>query len=101
MWYSASILASEAEFIEPPPEIETVTSSSGTYKRHTPAKFTQKSVGNILRPFKESLPFNEIEAGYNHNRNESLLKLCMSHHHHHYRDGSIETPILTPNELDT
>ena len=30
LWYSASIMASEAEFIEPPPEIETVmTNSSG------------------------------------------------------------------------
>jgi len=81
LWYTASIMASEAEFIEPPPEIETVmTTNSGMVKRHNPAKLSHISVANVLRALKNpnlSAKLSEIHAEYQTCRNKSLLSLCI------------------------
>ena len=81
-WYSASVMSSEAEFIEPPPEIETVlTGSSGSIKRYDPAKFRHSSIANILRSLNNpnlSSKMLEIEEKYLKNKNKSFLSLCLT-----------------------
>lgn len=82
LWYSASILASEAEFIEPPPEIETVlTSNAGSFKRHTPAKFSHSTLNNLTRVLDNSLlnsEMKQLEGKYQQGRNLSYLSLCLN-----------------------
>ena len=82
LWYSASILASEAEFIEPPPEIETVlTSNAGSFKRHTPAKFSHSTLNNLTRALDNSLlnsEMKQLEGKYQQGRNLSYLSLCLN-----------------------
>ena len=81
LWYTASIMASEAEFIEPPPEIETVmTTNSGVVKRHSPAKLRQMSVANVLRALDNpnlSAKLSEIHTDYQACRSKSLLSFCL------------------------
>merc|ERR1711997_1016028 len=82
LWYTASIMASEAEFIEPPPEIETVMTSNhtGTTKRHNPSKLSQMSLSNILRAIDNpnlSAKLSEINTEYQASRRKSLLSLCL------------------------
>ena len=80
-WYSASILASEADFLEPPPEIETVTTpNAGTFKRHNPAKLERSTILNIIRALKNpglACQTSQIELAYETNRSKSLLSLCL------------------------
>lgn len=55
MWYTASVMVSEAEFLEDPPEIEVVTTAKKSpnsdklseYKRQSPAKLSDETVGRI------------------------------------------------------
>ena len=56
LWYTASVMVSEAEFLEEPPEIEVVTSTKKQqncdklteYKRQSPAKLTDQTVQNVV-----------------------------------------------------
>jgi hypothetical protein len=55
MWYTASVMVSEAEFLEEPPEIEVVTTAKKSpnsdklseYKRQSPAKLSDETVARI------------------------------------------------------
>ena len=55
MWYTASVMVSEAEFLEDPPEIEVVTTAKKSpnsdklseYKRQSPAKLSDETVSRI------------------------------------------------------
>ncbi len=96
LWYTASIMTSEAEFLEPPPEIEQVTSTSSSYKRHNPAKFSTQTMTNILSRLKNNdliakLP--EIESEYTARRNESLLGLCLV-------QGTANRPVLRKKSVN-
>ena len=82
MWYTASIMASEAEFLEPPPEIETVlTKNAGSFKRHTPARFEHSTLLNVTRALNNPVYNTEmktLETKYLQSRNLSYLSLCMN-----------------------
>ena len=83
LWFTCSVLASEAEFIESPPEIETVI-TSGTNRRsrrHNPAKLSTASISNILRHLdipNLSSQMGSMEDFYLKNRSKSFLDLCLS-----------------------
>ena len=93
LWYTASIMASEAEFIEPPPEIETVmTTNSGVVKRHNPAKLSHISVANVLRALENpnlSAKLSEIHTEYQACRSKSLLSFCLR---------KMPVPVVEPKE---
>ena len=78
----ASIMASEAEFLEPPPEIETVlTKNAGSFKRHTPARFEHSTLLNVTRALNNPVYNTEmktLETKYLQSRNLSYLSLCMN-----------------------
>ena len=82
-------MSAEAEFIEAPPEIETVTTNNQTSRRHNPAKMSHKSILTILRALKnEDLSLNEIENEYRAQKSKSLLNLCLQ--------KSSKSPPITP-----
>ena len=82
LWYTASIMASEAEFLEPPPEIETVlTSNSGSFKRHTPARLEHSTLINVTRALDNPIFSSEmktIEKTYMQSRKLSYLSACLN-----------------------
>ena len=75
-------MASEAEFIEPPPEIETVLSKNAeSFKRHTPARFEHSTLINVTRALNNSTlntKMKTIEMKYQQSRNISYLSLCLN-----------------------
>lgn len=87
LWYTASIMSAEAEFIEPPPEIETVTTSSypsGVSKRQNPAKLSHLSIANILRNLNNAdlaSNLSAIDDDYQRSRSRSLLSFCLTNIH--------------------
>ena len=83
LWFTCSVMASEAEFIEPPPEIETVITSGSTItkRRHNPAKLRTASISNILRNLDNPNLCSQmasLEDYYLKNRSKSFLDLCLS-----------------------
>eukprot|EP00093_Oithona_nana_P002684 02684.XXX_55242_54262_1 [CDS] Oithona nana genome sequencing. len=83
LWFTCSVMASEAEFIEPPPEIETVITGATkiTKRRHNPAKLRTASISNILRNLDNPNLFSQmasLEDYYLKNRSKSFLDLCLS-----------------------
>ena len=82
LWFTCSVLASETEFIEPPPEIETViTSGNRRSRRHNPAKLSTASISNILRHLdipNLSTQMGSMKDFYLKNRSKSFLDLCLS-----------------------
>jgi hypothetical protein len=56
MWYTASVMVSEAEFLEEPPEIEIVTTTKKSsnsdkmleYKRQSPSKLSDETIDKVL-----------------------------------------------------
>ena len=88
MWYTASVMVSEAEFLEDPPEIEIVTtqkkSSNSTkmseHKRQSPSKLSDESIIKILNGVfnfdcKEML--QNILLSYYHQKDASVLSLML------------------------
>ena len=96
LWYTASIMVSEAEFIEPPPEIETViTNSVGTVRRHNPSKLSHISIATILRTLDNAhlcAKLSDVEMEYQNGRNKSLLGICLKKSH--IEDESRSVPKL-------
>ena len=81
LWFTCSVMASEASFIEPPPEIETVITRGKKTRRHNPAKLSTASISNILKNLDNanlSAQLAALEDYYLKNRNKSMLDLCLS-----------------------
>ena len=81
LWFTCSVMSSEASFIEPPPEIETVITSGKKFRRHNPAKLSTVSIHNILRHMENpnlTTQLGQLEEFYVKNRSKSLLDLCLT-----------------------
>ncbi len=79
LWYTASVMSAEAEFIEPPPEIETVISNNSktVTRRHNPSRISSTTLNNILRRLDLESSSSLMLSEYERSRNKSVLSLIV------------------------
>ena len=90
LWYTASVMVSEAEFIEEPPEIEVVTTAKKSpnsdklteYKRQSPAKLSDETVAkisNCIFDFDDETFLESVLLTYYRQKDASVMSLMFKH----------------------
>ena len=90
LWYTASVMVSEAEFLEEPPEIEVVTSTKKCqnsdrvqeYKRQSPAKLSDETVARAFAHVLDLDPkglVDQVMVDYYRQRDASVLSLMLKY----------------------
>ena len=105
LWYTASVMVSEAEFIEDPPEIEVVTTAKKSpnsdklteYKRQSPAKLSDETVAkisNCIFDFDDETFCESVLLSYYRQKDASVMSLMFKH-------INIEKVVPEPSKSET